>query len=143
MAPTRAWRTAERSDNDGLTNLQERAAGTRANLADTDGDGMPDGWEVNNTLNPLVNDAALNPDSDGLTNLQNTSTTHNPPRADTDSDGMPDGWEVTNSLNPITNDAALDPDSDSLTNLQEYPAQHQPPRRRHRPATACPTAGSD
>ena len=31
---------------------------------------MPDGWEVNHNLNPLVNDASADPDGDGFTNLQ-------------------------------------------------------------------------
>ncbi|MEY2564930.1 MAG: large repetitive protein [Verrucomicrobiota bacterium] len=36
---------------------------------DSDGDGIPDLWEVNHGLNPLVNDASLDPDGDGFTNL--------------------------------------------------------------------------
>lgn len=38
--------------------------------ADTDGDGMPDGWEQAQGLNPGTDDAAADPDRDGLTNLQ-------------------------------------------------------------------------
>src|SRR5258708_21344457 len=34
-------------DNDGLTNLQEFQLGTRPDIADTDGDGVKDGAEVN------------------------------------------------------------------------------------------------
>jgi len=108
------------ADGDGLTNLQESVHGTDPNNPDTDGDGMPDGWEVANGLNPLVNDAALDPDGDGLTNLQEYLLGTNPQNADTDGDGMPDGWEVANGLNPLVNDAALDPDGDGLTNLHEY-----------------------
>ncbi len=37
---------------------------------DTDGDGMPDDWEIAHMLNPNFNDAALDPDGDGMTNLQ-------------------------------------------------------------------------
>ena len=33
-------------DGDGLTNAEEQAAGTDMNNADTDNDGLPDGWEV-------------------------------------------------------------------------------------------------
>ncbi len=58
------------SDNDGLTNEDERRRGTNPANADTDGDGLPDGWEVANHLNPLTNDASADPDGDGFTNLQ-------------------------------------------------------------------------
>jgi hypothetical protein len=37
---------------------------------DTDGDGLPDAWELANGTDPGVNDAGLDPDQDGLTNLQ-------------------------------------------------------------------------
>jgi hypothetical protein len=38
--------------------------------ADTDGDGMPDVWEIQFGTNPLVPDADQDPDGDGLTNLE-------------------------------------------------------------------------
>jgi len=41
----------------------------QVNGADTDGDGMPDVWELANGLNPAVNDAASDLDGDGLSNL--------------------------------------------------------------------------
>ncbi|HEY6168093.1 MAG TPA: M36 family metallopeptidase, partial [Verrucomicrobiae bacterium] len=37
---------------------------------DTDGDGIPDAWEISHGLNPAINDASLDPDGDGLTNLE-------------------------------------------------------------------------
>jgi alpha-tubulin suppressor-like RCC1 family protein len=57
-------------DGDGLLTWREHELGTNPALADTDGDGIPDGWEVNHNLNPLVNDASADPDGDGFTNLQ-------------------------------------------------------------------------
>jgi len=84
------------------------------------------GWEVNNGLNPNVNDANNDPDSDGLTNLQEYQNSTNPNSSDTDSDGMPDGWEINKGLNPTMDDSAEDPDGDSLTNLQEYQHYTEP-----------------
>ncbi len=40
-----------------------------SNLGDTDGDGMPDAWELAHGLNPLFNDASLDADGDGVSNL--------------------------------------------------------------------------
>ena len=37
-------------DMDGLNNLDEFLAGSDPNNWDTDGDGLPDGWEVDNSL---------------------------------------------------------------------------------------------
>ena len=59
-------------DSDGLDNVQELAAGTDPTKADTDNDGMPDGWELRYHLNPLspADAGALSAANDTLTNLQ-------------------------------------------------------------------------
>ena len=58
------------TDGDGLTDAEETSLyGTNPDDPDTDADGMPDGWEVANGLNPLANDAWLDPDGDGIGNL--------------------------------------------------------------------------
>ena len=79
-------------DGDGLTNKEEQDAGTNMNNPDSDGDGLPDGWEVRNGLNPTNGgDANADPDGDGLTNSQEYARGTNPNSADTDGDGKPDG----------------------------------------------------
>lgn len=66
----------EDSDGDGLTNLEEQKLGTRADLADTDNDGLSDGEEVNK-----YHTDPLNPDTDG--------------------DGISDADEILLGLDPL------------------------------------------
>jgi hypothetical protein len=48
------------------------------NLADTDGDGMHDSWEVTYGLDPNTDDADEDPDLDGLNNLQEYEQGYSP-----------------------------------------------------------------
>ncbi|MGA1872868.1 MAG: hypothetical protein ACMUHY_04290 [Thermoplasmatota archaeon] len=73
---------------------------------DTDGDGMPDGYELQSGLNPLnSSDYFKDLDGDGLPNYQEFAFPNrenlwfrtDPKNPDTDGDGMPDGWEAFNS----------------------------------------------
>jgi hypothetical protein len=61
-------------DADGLTNLDEARLGTDPAKADTDGDGLEDGWEVAHALNPLSaqghDGARGDPDGEGFLNWQ-------------------------------------------------------------------------
>ncbi|HLC61483.1 MAG TPA: hypothetical protein VJI52_00515 [Candidatus Nanoarchaeia archaeon] len=75
---------------------------------DTDGDGMPDNWEVQNGLNPNdPSDASADDDQDGLTNakefkLKDTyGNSSDPHKADTDGDGYSDGDEVKAGTSPL------------------------------------------
>jgi subtilisin family serine protease len=108
-------------DNDGLSNLQELELLTFPDQADSDSDGMQDGYEHKYGLNPLdSSDALLDQDKDGLTNLQEFSHKTDPTKADTDGDTLPDGWEVQYGFNPLdASNATLDPDQDGLDNLSE------------------------
>jgi PKD repeat protein len=57
------------NDGDGGTDAQSWTIQIFA--ADSDGDGMPDDWEIDNGLNPNnPNDAGQDPDQDGATNLE-------------------------------------------------------------------------
>jgi len=76
MDPNNPLDAQEDPDRDGLTTLQEFQLGTDPRVADTDGDGLLDGDEVN-----VYHTNAL--------------------LADTDGDGIPDGVEVGTASNPL------------------------------------------
>lgn len=75
---------------------------------DSDGDGMPDGYEKEHGLDPLDatgdNGADGDPDGDGLRNLDEYTLGTDPQNPDTDGDGYQDGEEVhdlgTDPLDP-------------------------------------------
>ena len=91
---------------------------------DTDGDGMPDGFEYcyNDLLNPSNStDAYGDNDDDGLNNVEEFEVSYiwgesnftSPLDSDTDNDGMPDGWEYLSGIHPADgSNADDDPDYD-------------------------------
>jgi len=93
---------------------------------DTDGDGMPDDWEID-----YFGDLSQEPDSDydgdGANNMAEYQYGTDPTDPDSDSDQMPDGWEVQYGLDPLdASDANVDGDGDGVTNLEEYLAGSDP-----------------
>jgi hypothetical protein len=90
--------THDATDTDGdiLYNVVEDTVGTQVTNIDTDNDGMDDGWEVTNGLEPLdARDADMDNDNDGLSNLEEYIYGTSPFTADTDNDGFTDNLEVT------------------------------------------------
>jgi hypothetical protein len=91
-------------DMDGLLTQEELTVeisgdysdGTKTNYAirDSDDDYMPDGWEVQYGLNPLVKDDHLDEDSDLIPNLEEYIIGTDPSDEDTDGDSLLDGDEV-------------------------------------------------
>jgi hypothetical protein len=62
---------------------------------DSDGDGLPDGWEIAHGLDPGdPGDAAIDIDGDGLSALQEFQFLADPHRADSDGDGLLDAFEA-------------------------------------------------
>ncbi len=83
------------TDRDGLTNDDERIIHTDPSNADTDGDGLLDGFEVEHGFDPLVHgEQEGDPDADALTNLEEQAVGSDPGNLDTDGDGLGDGAEV-------------------------------------------------
>jgi hypothetical protein len=93
--------TTSDTDDDGLTDIQEQTRLTKIDDPDTDGDLLPDGWEVDYQLNPLVpNNPNSDTDQDGLTLLDEYRYNTNPTLANTDGDTQNDGAEVGQGSNP-------------------------------------------
>jgi hypothetical protein len=113
-------------DGDGLTNLQEFMRGTLVNTADTDGDGLNDGQEVNvQGTNPTNPDS----DGDGLLDGNEVARGSNPLNRDSDGDGLSDGVEVALVGNPFGANPLADNDGDGLNNQDEIQLATNPADR--------------
>ena len=89
------------NDGDGLSDWNEKNIYfTNSNHFDSDDDLMPDGWEILNELNPLINDANNDTDNDNLTNLEEYIHQTDPNNHDSDNDGFSDGIEVNSGTDP-------------------------------------------
>lgn len=91
------------TDNDGIADLAESCGSlTDPGYFDTDGDGLGDGWELDQGLRPDtpdtdgdgVPDGYEDPDGDGLSNAEEARHGSDPNNGDTDGDGTGDGDEV-------------------------------------------------
>jgi len=110
-----------------VTDLGQNTASTFFTLQvlsldhDSDGDGLPDLYELEYDLDPYDRtDATEDKDTDGLTNLQEYHNDTEPDDPDTDADGMPDGWEIGYGLDPLVHSSENDEDEDGRTDLEEY-----------------------
>jgi hypothetical protein len=97
-------------DADGLSNLLEFVNNAKPNNADTDGDGLNDGVEVNTHHTSPTN---TDTDRDGLSDDAEVNTHGtNPTLADGDGDGFRDGLELAKATDP--NDPASHPSNYAL-----------------------------
>ncbi|MHA1522537.1 MAG: hypothetical protein ACTSRK_20405, partial [Promethearchaeota archaeon] len=102
------------TDGDRISDDEEiNVYGTDPNDFDSDFDDMPDGWEISNGFDPLLDDSAGDPNEDDLSNLEEFTAGTDPNYADSDDDGIFDGEEVvlgTDGYVTDPNDADTDGD---------------------------------
>ncbi|MFP6856538.1 MAG: LamG-like jellyroll fold domain-containing protein, partial [Roseibacillus sp.] len=96
---------------------------TEGVAVDSDGDGLPNGWETDNNLDPNDNGdvdpdngASGDPDGDDLTNLEEFNRGTDPQDSDSDDDGVSDGDEVNVHM---TDPREADSDGDGRTDGEE------------------------
>lgn len=109
------------ADGDGVDNAGEYRFGTDPFSADSDGDGLSDGDEINTyRSNPRSSDT----DDDGLTDAEEVQVHGSDPTdADSDDDGLDDFEEVTNYQ---TDPTQADTDNDGVGDLEEIRLQTDP-----------------
>ena len=108
-------------DGDGLTNGEERSAGSSLSDEDTDGDGLSDFQEIKEYK---TNTNRSDTDSDGLSDFAEISSYKTDPLvSDSDADGLSDGVEV---LDYGTNPLSSDTDGDSRSDGDEVGTSDDP-----------------
>jgi hypothetical protein len=97
---------------------------TEISNLDTDSDGIPDWYEINNGLNITENDSSEDSDNDGISNydefIAGLDASTDDANSDLDGDGMPNLYELKMGLNVSFNDADLDKDGDWVSNFLEF-----------------------
>ena len=116
----------------------ETWAETSPTKADSDEDGLSDGYGEDKNLNGFIDGDS---DKDRTYDAGETWSETDPLKTDTDGDGLPDGWEDKYKLDPLdngtlsmrtggagnaNNGATGDPDQDGFTNAQELASGSHP-----------------
>lgn len=120
------------SDGDGIPDDDEVAIGTDPRNPDTDQDGLMDGIELRMGMDPKTPDTVsscnpfLDTDGDRLNDCEERVLGTNPCMGDTDSDGLPDLVEALSGSNPLVPEDLKDSDSDGTPDLQEILAHTDP-----------------
>ena len=100
------------SDDDGITDTEERAIGSNPANPDSDGDGLLDGAERDAGTSPILADT----DNDGISDRSEAIYSTDPTKADSDDDGSSDGAEVAFGSDP--NDAGSTPTGAAFTGFE-------------------------
>ncbi len=92
-------------------------------IADADGDGLDDSWEIQHFGNLTSQSGTGDPDEDGATNLQEQASITDPNKRDTDGDGLDDGVEIVGHFSdPLKGDT----DDDGVGDALEFAAGTNP-----------------
>jgi alpha-tubulin suppressor-like RCC1 family protein len=111
---SRALNHLERREVEAMLRGKYQSSGMA--IADSDGDGMADWWEIEYGG---VDEPGEDPDNDGLRNIEEFQHRTNPASGDTDGDTLSDRWEVDNNWNPRRDDSTIDADDDGLSSVAE------------------------
>lgn len=117
-------------DDDGMKGTDTEALSVTSPATDSDGDGLPDAWELDVAGN-LSLGAETNNDGDGLTALQEYVYGTDPFLSDSDGDGLPDHLELIAGTSPVNADSLLRLRGQPLANGQMQLAWNSAPDRTY------------